>query len=190
MLIFPCNGLWVICLGSCWPVPVVLDSLHVHSDNLSMVLSEQVDWRSKHLILISPALKGLYTSKLSMCWSALLVCCQLLYTWAWNSAGRVLYWLGSGKKQKVFVIGVTNLEYTTNTRLISFESFELNQFMVMEPPTVPHLLFASWYVFIWESYSVNAFSVLNWIVMLVHFLVVSLKRKATNHLDCLECISI
>lgn len=49
------------------------------------------------------------------------------------------------------MFGVANLEYTTNTKLISFKSFELNLFTVMEPPTVLRLLFVSSYIFIWES---------------------------------------
>lgn len=57
----------------------------------------------------------------------------------------------------------------------------------MEPPTVPHLLFVSWYIFIRESSSANVFSVLDRIAILLHFLILSLKRKATTSLAFLSC---
>lgn len=40
----------------------------------------------------------------------------------------------------MFVIHVASLKYTTDTRLISSENFELNLFIVLEPPTAPYLL--------------------------------------------------
>lgn len=62
VLIIPCEVLFVVCLGSCWPVPIVCvspDSLHVHSGNLCMVSAQEVNWLSKHLILFSAALTPL-----------------------------------------------------------------------------------------------------------------------------------
>lgn len=64
--------LFILAVAGQFPLCLYIpDSLHVHLGNFSMVSAEQVNWGPKHLILISPVLKGLYTPKLSTCWSAL-----------------------------------------------------------------------------------------------------------------------
>lgn len=127
-----------------------------------------------------------------MCQSTLLVWCQVLSTWAWKGIGRVLHWHDSGKKQKVFVFGVANLEYTTNTKLISFKSFELSLFTWSLPQFSTFFLFPGMLSF--GKAAVWICSLLNWTAVLLQFLVLLFKGKDTTSsafLPCsLDCLSL